>query len=258
MLALGLAALSLAAASVSAAPHTESPRFLLVSPSCAQADAPACLHYAGAYGSVYAAEHVYLASADCLEGNALNDFVGRHFLGELSTDEKRTTVWVGMAGLEGAPYGVAGVWEGMQSNARMIMAQHASSTSGQTTFGTIPSLELVLETGGSLILSVPEALLPQLDTLLPPHLAAVAIPTDARLAPVPVEQSLLDNLSNLTRHLKFSSEIDAIVDGLDDHQLVKDVRWLTGESSDIESRHSFHADALRASEWIRGKSHRFL
>lgn len=224
--------------------------------------APACLRnsYHGAYGGV----HVYqpdeecaFSSADAVDSGSL---VPRPSGGEI--------VWVGHAGMEGVPR-TAGVLEAvfeevakqieparkMERGHQVVLTESSDDEVDAEGFPRphLPSLDIrMLHLSDSgMFIRVPDMFLPHIDKWLPRHLAVVGVPP----APVPQDYDIpkhyARHLANVTASLKYSREIAGIVDSLSVKNIRKDVRYLTGEDSDIESRHSFTEGAQVASKWLK-------
>ncbi len=202
-------------------------------------------------------------------------------------------VWVGEAGvegkmnvgLEGVGSAMEGVWESISTLANRHQGSSESSPSesqggrDQVVFANInapflDTVEILQSSAHSLILKVPHSLLPIIDTFLPSHLSLILIPSTPYSSPrsnstfvsssssspsatlfPPVPAHILSQLSSLTSNLTFSPKLDQILDAaIDDHVLVRAVRYLTGESgSGIESRHSFNPGSRVAAKWIGGE-----
>jgi hypothetical protein len=157
-------------------------------------------------------------------------------------------------------------WETIDSTASSLLSSQGED--GQTSFSKesfqisldrVPALVHASDSG--LYLSVPSSILPVLDTLLPAHLTPVAFPPRPVAIPtttgnrwgVPEEKAA--HLAHITQHLRFDPKIASIASTISAKEILDDVRYLTGEreDSDIESRHSFHPDILKAVLWVRRK-----
>jgi hypothetical protein len=236
---------------------------------------PDCLASLGTYGSVSGSEHIYLGTEKCLQNN-IDSLTGGIEAGSLipleaARSEEKRLFWLGEAGVEGKVHVTGlgapldGVYESIQDKADMLAAMsNLELASNQKVLGgdhhqamVNAQVERLYQTGQSLIFSASSGLIPLLDTLIPSYLSLVALPSiDAALSMSGegVRKDLAQNLANLTKHIRFSSEIDKILtEGMDERQLVRDIRWLTGESSNIESRHSFTGGARDAARWIKGE-----
>ncbi|KIJ43827.1 hypothetical protein M422DRAFT_169216 [Sphaerobolus stellatus SS14] len=113
--------------------------------------------------------------------------------------------------------------------------------------------QVIIKAGPSALLTVPESVLPVIDTLLPRFLVPVVLPASYSVVPVPDEavkrvQGWLDSLN-------FNPDVAALVEHLSVDAMRSDIRYLTGEdeSSGIISRSSFSEGARQAAEWIKGK-----
>lgn len=217
--------------------------------------------YYGSYGGSKATtEHIYLPTKDCARELSVSGLFGDDTMERVPGGEGRL-VWVGMAGLDPSlvQLDMDNSWLGIQSLAQSLAIkfedQHAFSTNPDI------SISLIRQSNSSLLLHVPESMVPILDTLLPAHLVPVALPlkpfppvTTTEFASVP--RHLAEHLGNLTKHLRFDPLLGQILDsGIQMNDIRKDVRWLTGEGpSGIESRHSFTAGAIKAAHWIKGTS----
>lgn len=121
-------------------------------------------------------------------------------------------------------------------------------------WGLTWDLELVDFSESGLFISVPKPILPLIDTFLPPHLVAVGVaPTPVPLS-YEVPEHYAKNLADITKNLKFDVKIASAVGSIQADEIKKDVRYLTGEDSDIVSRHSFTQGARVAAKWIKGES----
>ncbi|KAK8864416.1 hypothetical protein IAR55_001664 [Kwoniella newhampshirensis] len=268
--------------SATAIPTSSASPVLLISSNSPSANLAECLRssYYGTYGgSSSSQDHIYMPSEECLSSaSALDDFTsgsivplsrGQTFA---QADEGRL-VWVGQAGVEMQIQNMEDSWSIITDRARELALltlgsdsvsesnQHvlSSSTSSNNNNAQrhLAPIQLLHQTPSSLLLHVPSSYLPIIDTLLPPHLVPVALPStplpEAGLESVPPK--FAQHLANITKHLKFSPKIDQIVsDGIDLNHIRRDVRWLTGEApSGIESRHSFTDGAIKAARWIKAK-----
>lgn len=256
----------LSAVSASAIKSTIPERSLLVTSETTSTPCLAEAYYGSYGGSKATTEHIYLPTKDCVKELSVSGLVDDNSLGRVPEGVGRL-VWVGMAGLDPSlvQLDMDGSWLGIQSLAQSLhpesdsAAQHTFSTSLDST----SSISLIRQSKSSLLLHVPDALVPILDTLLPPHLVPVALPlkpfpsvTTTEFASVP--RHLAEHLGNLTKHLRFDPLLGQILDsGILMNDIRKDVRWLTGEGpSGIESRHSFTAGAIKAAHWIQGELRR--
>jgi len=249
-------------------------------PPLAAADCLANAYY-GSYGGDQS-EHIYLPSSDCLDGGSLAS-LGSGSIVPLSARGGRL-VWVGRAGVEGDTSDVAAEWTGIETMAIRLATDPASFGSvsrteggadlltghpGQAVIGHLASLSLLHASAGSLLLHVPTAILPLIDTLLPPHLVPVVLPlapfpprsaepaSDGEVAvsewkSVPVHYAR--HLANLTSTLRFEPALDKALGEITMDQVRRNVRWLTGEGpSGITSRHSFTPGAIKAAHWIKSE-----
>ena len=265
------ATVSLAALLASSASALQQYAFLALS----QATAP-CLResYYGAYGG-QAQTHIYLPSAECLDHPETYAHQGFGAIApfDLEMDEGRL-IWVGQAGVEGVTNDMPAAWTYLLSTVSEYVAQLelVPPPFEQVVLGgrtrkildpgkTVP--RLIYQSPWSMLLHVPDHLLPLLDTFLPPHLVPVALPTE------PLEVSALDaelsndwgvpekyaeNLANLTKHLVFDPALDKVVSTISMDNVRRHVRWLTGEApSGIESRHSFTEGAVKTAHWIKSE-----
>lgn len=257
----------LSAVSASAIKSTLPERSLLVTSKTSSTPCLAEAYYGSYGGSKATTEHIYLPSKDCVKDLSVSGLVDDDTMARVPEGEGRL-VWVGMAGLDPSlvQLDMDGSWLGIQSLAQSLHpdskaqsgsdVQHAFSTN----VDSIASISLIRQSKSSLLLHVPDSLVPILDTLLPPHLVPVALPikpfpsiTTTEFASVP--RHLAEHLGNLTKHLRFDPLLGQILDsGIQMNDIRKDVRWLTGEGpSGIESRHSFTAGAVKAAHWIKGE-----
>jgi hypothetical protein len=214
--------------------------------------------YYGSYGgSSETKEHIYLPTSDCVTQARLQ------ISASVPPTDKGRIIWVGPAGVDpsSTPQGdLSAHWASIQTLARThVNTYRELQRTFRTQDGFTESIELLHQSDNSLLLHVPTAYLPILDTLLPAHLVPVALPTSpltslAGFESVP--KHLVENLANITKHLEFDPTLSKVLnDGIQMDSVRRDVRWLTGEGpSGIESRHSFTAGAIKAAHWIKGMS----
>jgi hypothetical protein len=117
--------------------------------------------------------------------------------------------------------------------------------------------EVIWSSADAAIIAVPTKELVTLDMYLPRLWEAVALPG----SPLPLPHRLSsksttpsdERLGAILSHLKFDPEVSAVLSAISSAQMLWDVRWLTGESSEspIISRHSFSDGARTAAEWIK-------
>ncbi|GHJ89025.1 hypothetical protein NliqN6_5427 [Naganishia liquefaciens] len=270
---LAFAAKALAAPTTAGRANDQS--ILFTTSSGPTADSPACLRnsYHGVYGSVDEPDHVFLSNEECILGNeaAFGDSFRSGSIVPLdNVSRKQVLVWVGEAGVEQhmglKAAATDSAYESILDNLERLVDQEESllGDNEQHAFSLPRQFEkpvLYHQSRHSLILGVPENTLAIIDRIVPGHLSLVAIPSrayplafgqDSYGAEVP--RYLLDNLANITSSLKYSSKIDQILDALDYREIVRSVRYLTGESgSGIVSRHSFSPGSRIAAKWIREK-----
>ncbi|WVQ72448.1 hypothetical protein IAR50_002000 [Cryptococcus sp. DSM 104548] len=227
--------------------------------------APECLKqsYYGSYGgSAATQEHIYLPSSECPPSSYLWAFRGGAVFptGDLGSLEEGRFVWVGRAGVQGddvLPMDISThSWPRVVEDGDSKDSSFVIQSDGPHDTRKEP-ITVLHRTANSFLLHVGASALPIIDTLLPPYLVPVALPTK----PYPVTALGWDSvptkyakyLADIVDNLKFSPAIDKILsDGLDLNQVRRDVRWLTGESpSGIQSRHSFTPGAVKAAHWIR-------
>jgi len=215
--------------------------------------------YYGTYGgSSETQEEIYLEVSTCLpEPDSLLT----------PPSQKRRIVWLGPAGIDPTSSLVSEDLSTSWASIQALALSHANSArEGQHTFNALgaDSIDLIRQSEHSLLLHVPTAYLPILDTLLPAHLVPVALPFSPILSSSTqpfdgyksVPRHLVENLANITKHLEFDPTLSKVLnDGLQMDDIRRNVRWLTGEGpSGIESRHSFTAGAIKAAHWIKGMS----
>jgi len=112
-----------------------------------------------------------------------------------------------------------------------------------------PSIDLIWSSHDSAIISVPKPILPVLDMYLPRFFEPVLIPDEP--LPLPFEYKEDPRIKEILASLRFDADVASILSGLSLTQMVDDVRWLTGESSDIISRHSFSDGSRVAANWLK-------
>lgn len=272
---LSLAALALATQAAAFAviadvdagsPTSDTGRSLLVT---SKPDSTPCLTqaYYGSYGgSKEHTEHIYLPTHDCIK--ELPAAIGSDDIHYLSNSPGvGRLVWVGLAGLDPSTVtlDMDQSWVAIRSQAQQCAAAarwRDDAEQAQRPFLPEGQLSLVRQTPVSLLLHVPDAYVPILDTLLPPHLVPVALPRQplplrANIeaeAWEPVPRHFAEHLGNLTKHLRFDPVLGEVLnEGIQMDKIRRDVRWLTGEApSGIESRHSFTPGAIKAAHWIKG------
>ncbi|WWC70186.1 uncharacterized protein I206_104135 [Kwoniella pini CBS 10737] len=239
---------------------------LLVTSTAPSLDLVECLKtsYYGTYGgSASSQEHIYLPSEECLiSGSALDGLTAGSLIPLNFEREAGRIVWIGQAGIDPslAQESLQNTWDGISTkSAESIMLESDAQKVLTTSTKSSGSIQLLYQSPNSLVLHVPHAYLPTIDTLLPSHLVPVALPSNPLPAlfegweSVPARFAI--HLANVTKHLRFDPQIDKIVsDGIELNQIRRDVRYLTGEApSGIESRHSFTPGAIKAAHWIKEK-----
>jgi hypothetical protein len=121
---------------------------------------------------------------------------------------------------------------------------------GQTLVGkSQPSIDLIWSGHDSAIISIPKLFLPRLDMYLPRFFEPVLIPDEP--LPHPFEHKEDPRIEEILANLRFDADVASILSGLSLTQMVDDVRWLTGESSNIISRHSFSDGSRVAAIWLK-------
>ncbi|KAK4687842.1 hypothetical protein P7C73_g2269, partial [Tremellales sp. Uapishka_1] len=254
LLALGVRAISI---------PSGSPSSVLLTSIAPTPNLPACLQssYYGSFGGPSESQdHIYLLDSECTT-NQLHALSQGSLVG--IPQEEGRLVWVGQAGVAESLRGdISESWEAIQGHSWALIASSQIHAESQHVLGSHQShtapIQLLHQSASSLLLHVPTSYLPILDTLLPSHLVPVALPTKPLASGSlwdSVPEKLVKNLANITKHLKFSSEIDKIVsDGIVLDDVRRNIRWLTGEGpSGIVSRHSFTEGATKAAHWIKDK-----
>lgn len=253
----------------SSAYATSSPsRALLVTRSSPSSALPDCI--AASYHGQYGGEHVYVLPEDCSSTASLSSLDSGSLAPLASADDERI-VWIGPSNPDSASRrGMADTWDVIARHANSLLATHGQSINdeAQDTFSTdsfgvslnaLPSL--IHSSDSGLYLSVPNSILPVIDTIIPPHMSPVVFPpsalTRARAGgnDWAVPEAKGAHLANITKHLRFDSTIDTIASSISADEILEDVRFLTGERKDspIQSRHSFHPDGQLAVVWLRRK-----
>lgn len=121
---------------------------------------------------------------------------------------------------------------------------------GQTPIGNSkPSIDLIWSGHDSAIISIPKLILPRLDMYLPRFFEPVLIPEEP--LPLPFEHKEDPRIEEILANLRFDADVASILSGLSLTQMVDDVRWLTGEASNIISRHSFSDGSRVAANWLK-------
>ena len=249
--------------------HKEEDRPLLVT-STPRTAIEGCLAeaYYGTYGGS-SDESIYLPAIDCLAEQQTLSFLESGSIRQIPANiQGGRLVWIGLAGVDGQSE-LGNAWENIDAMANgdwTIGAredQKAFAAGGHVP-GGVDKVMLIHQTLRSMIVHVPEHVLPILDTLLPAHLVPVALPTRPLPAPMQkasndlwssVPSKLVANLANITKHLTFDPKLDGVLNGIDLNDVRKTARWLTGEApSGITSRHSFTPGAIKAAHWLKGES----
>lgn len=262
-----------------AAPYVDNTAILFTTSSAPTHDSPSCLrdNYYGAYGSVSQPDHVFITTEQCvLEQDAFANAFESGSIALLKEETKgRVLVWVGETGVaQETASGLAptdSVYETILANLEALgelespdnglpgeKDQHAFAAPREA----FDAVTLYHQSRHSLILGVSPGTLGIIDRIVPGHLSLVALPAQAyplafagnSYGP-PVPEHLINNLVNITSGLKYSAQVDQVLDALDYREIVRSVRWLTGESgSGIVSRHSFSPGSRVAAKWIKGAS----
>jgi len=84
---------------------------------------------------------------------------------------------------------------------------------------------------------------------LPRFFEPVLIPEEP--LPLPLETMEDPRIREILANLRFDADVASILSGLSLGQMVGDVRWLTGETSNILSRHSFSDGSRVAADWLK-------
>lgn len=250
-----------------------SPISLLISPSAPHISTTECLNtsYLGAYGgSLETQNHIYFLTENCLYEASTFDGLNEGHIRELPSRDDGRILWVGQSGLDLrlADYPDAHImlsnWRRIEEGFMDLTCPEEGDHHVQHVLGELdrkPSLPyheaptLLYMDLNSIICYVPEAVLPLIDTFIPHHLVAVALPpissTTAGYEAVP--DHLVQRLANITANLHFSPQLDRIItEGIKLDDIRRNVRWLTGEGpSRIDSRHSFAPDAAIVAKWIK-------
>ncbi|WRT66385.1 uncharacterized protein IL334_003340 [Kwoniella shivajii] len=259
----------LSTVSASAIPTTAPPKTLLISSSAPSSKLADCMKssYYGTYGgSADSQDHIYLPTEECLSGKTTLNELTSGSLVPLSVNnvDNGRIVWVGQAGVDPSllSTNIVDSWEMISGRSQEVSLVSADDTAQHVLSNTQSHnqpIQLLHQSPTSMLLHVPQSYLPIIDTLLPSHLVPVALPSKPLPAIAngwePVPGHFAKHLANITKHLRFSPEIDKIVsEGIEHNQIRRDVRFLTGEApSGIESRHSFTPGAVKAAHWIKEK-----
>ncbi|WVO16189.1 hypothetical protein L204_103860 [Cryptococcus depauperatus] len=238
-------------------------------PTAETADCLKSSYYGTFGGSSTQQDHIYLPPKECLSDRSTLSGFKEGRIAPLESDDQSRLVWVGQAGLDGQGDGslrmenddwllISSQIEQWMAGTDLELAENQHVLQSASAYHKRP-IALVHQTSNSLLLDVPPAFLPILDTFLPRHLVPVALPS--KPLPVtatgwePVPDKFARHLANITSHLQFSPEIDTIVsEGINLNRIRRDVRWITGEApSGIVSRHSFTPSAVKAAHWIKSK-----
>lgn len=260
------------------APHVDETAILLTTSSAPTHDSPACLRnsYYGAYGSVQQPDHVFITTEECVLAQQeifANGFESGNIALLREETKERVLVWVGEAGVvreTASDLAVTdSVYERILANLDWLSEletpendlvsekeQHAFTAPRKAS----SQVTLYHQSRHSLILGVAPQTLGIIDRIVPGHLSLVTLPAQAyplsfagQSYGPPVPEHLIQNLVNITASLKYSADVDQVLDALDYREIVRSVRWLTGESgSGIVSRHSFSPGSRVAAKWIKG------
>ncbi|KAF8584439.1 Zn-dependent exopeptidase [Ramaria rubella] len=132
---------------------------------------------------------------------------------------------------------------------RALTTLQAAKVSEKQTVLTKSEVAILYRTPSSALISVPEALLAQLDILLPRLIVPVVL-SAAPLSLQPVPSGAVERVSEWLAGLSINPDIAGIV-----AQMQNDIRYLTGEdeASGIISRHSFSKGAQVAGKWIQAQ-----
>ncbi|KZT05261.1 Zn-dependent exopeptidase [Laetiporus sulphureus 93-53] len=124
--------------------------------------------------------------------------------------------------------------------------------SEQLAITSVQSSKVLYHTPTSVLLSIPSALFPSLDGILPRFWTPTPLP-DAPVPFQPVPESSIKRVRELLDQVKYDSAIAALVGSISLSQMRKDARYLTGEDpeSPLISRHSFSQGALDAADWLK-------
>ncbi|KAJ9093057.1 hypothetical protein QFC21_006550 [Naganishia friedmannii] len=266
-----------------AAPHIETPvkkDILLITQSAPTSDLPSCLQesYHGAYGSMADSDHVYITDEECISEHgalASSGMKSGSIAALIDRADGQVLIWIGEAGVQGIEAttlaATDSVYDDILANLEVLedLPRHEDDallqTDTQRVIGNkaraFEKPTLYHQSRHSIILGVPARTLSVIDRIVPGHFSLVALPSQvyplafgsSSYGP-PVPEYLIDNLVNITTNLKYSSKMHKVLDALDYRELVRNVRFLTGESgSGIVSRHSFAPGSRIAAKWIKEK-----
>jgi hypothetical protein len=240
-------------------------RTALLTPTAPVPELPQCLKeaYRGSYGG----QHLFMPSESCYSSAASATAVGILGTGSIVPDAHEIDgeiVWVGHAGvagvsrtravLEDAFAGFAGFaaaqteGAGIEERAQVVFEQPGA----KDVAAAAAEITLIHASDSGMFLSVPRAVLPLIDTFLPRHLVPVGVAPSAVPLAYDVPEHYAKHLAEVTRALRFDPDIATVVNTISAASILKDVRYLTGEDSDIVSRHSFTEGARVAAKWIKG------
>lgn len=104
----------------------------------------------------------------------------------------------------------------------------------------------------SAMLSIPRSILDTFDMYLPSLWNMRPLPLEP-VQYLPVPPGDVKRVSDILNALKYNPAIGGLVNNISLPQLKNDVRWLSGEDSNIISRHSFSADARVAAAWLQDR-----
>lgn len=118
--------------------------------------------------------------------------------------------------------------------------------------GSYPALEVHYRGATAALVSTSKEHARIIDTLLPSFWKSTILPeTPVSYSSVP--SSALERVAKILSTMKFDPTIASVVSNISIPQIKKDIRYLTGEDSDIVSRHSFSDGALTAANWLKAR-----
>ncbi|KAI0946051.1 hypothetical protein AcV7_010132 [Taiwanofungus camphoratus] len=205
------------------------------------------------YYGIYGGQSVFVTDADCLESSTDAGFLNEGSLAPL--EDVQQLVWLEHKAVDESIIPATFVDELDVFLAELSQAESPTVVlDGQQTImgARRNSMQILSRTPSSALVSVPPEVAHTLDTALPRFWKSTPLP----LAPVPfipVPSNAINHVKDILASLKFDPVIASIVNNISVPQMVKDIRYLTGEdpSSGIVSRHSFSQGARQAAAWLK-------
>jgi hypothetical protein len=224
-------------------------------------DTPSCIsdNYVGSYGRPL--HHVYLPPTACLENQDVFSSLDSGTIVPFTPGDSKVLVALQEAGVDPK---ISGEMSFTRSFDELLLNKDNLSGAILQGFGEQKPMEgpsstsghwftLLHRTSSWALVEVSSETLPYLDTLLPRFIIPIILPN----APIPytsIPKESIRRIQKILDNLQFRAPLSAILYSLSDEQMVKDIRYLTGEDGKgPQSRHSFTRGALQAADWIEGQ-----